>query len=306
MAICAICLGATDADADYHSACIEVLLGTTTLPAIDVTRDELQRIAVDMAGKMSISGVQEKVSLRLSSDKRKLLVAARNGQYILKPQSSIFAALPENEHLTMRLAALVGIEVPAFGLLWLQDESPAYIVRRFDRTEQGGKLAVEDFCQLSGTPSRHKYSGSAELCVRTLRRYASEPLVQLRNLYRLLLFGWWVGNGDMHLKNFSLLIEPDGLRRLAPAYDLVCTRLVLPNDSLALPVGGKGKNLTRRSWLELAAYCGLPEKAARRILDAQVGALEPSLTFIGRSFLPDHLKEPYAAVVRASTSILTA
>lgn len=306
MATCAICLGGTDADADYHSACIEALFGTNTLPAIDVTRSELQEIAVDISGKMSISGVQEKISLKLSAGKRELLVATRNGQYILKPQSSSFAWLPENEHLTMRLAALVGIEVPTFGLVWLRDESPAYIVRRFDRTDGGGKLAVEDFCQLSGRPSRQKYSGSAELCVRTLRKYASEPLVQLRNLYRLLLFGWWAGNGDMHLKNFSLLTQPDGIRRLAPAYDLVCTRLALPNDSLALPVGGKEKNLTRRSWLDLAAYCELPEKAARRIVDEQIRALEPSLALIAHSFLPDQLKEQYAGVVRESTSILTA
>ena len=113
-------------------------------------------------------------------------------------------------------------------------------------------------------------------------------------------------SNDLHLKNFSLLTEPDGLRRLAPAYDLVCTRLVLPHDSLALPVGGKEKNLTRRTWLDLAAYCKLPEKAARRILDEQVRALEPSLTLIDRSFLPDRLKEQYAAVVQASTSILAA
>ncbi|NLS97261.1 MAG: HipA domain-containing protein [Planctomycetaceae bacterium] len=108
MGTCAICLGATEADADYHEACLESLFGTAVLPAIHVTLGELQKVAVKMAGKMSISGIQEKVSLKLSSDKAKLMVAARGGRYVLKPESSRFSLLPQNEHLTMRLAVLAG------------------------------------------------------------------------------------------------------------------------------------------------------------------------------------------------------
>jgi len=215
MKTCAICLGSTKADADYHEACIDTLFGTTVLPVIDVSLSELHKIAAEMAGKMSISGVQEKVSLRLSSDKRRLIVATTGGRYILKPESSRFSSLPQNEHLTMRLALLVGIEVPSFGLLRLRDDSLSYVVKRFDRSDDGSKLPVEDFCQLSAKPLRDKYSGSAELCIRTLQEFASEPLVQIRSLYKLLLFGWWVGNGDMHLKNFSLMTAPDGIRLLA-------------------------------------------------------------------------------------------
>ena len=273
---------------------------------IDVTLSELHKIAAKMAGKMSISGIQEKVSLKLSSDKARLIVATTSGRYVLKPESSRFPSLPPNEHLTMRLASLVGIEVPRFGLLRLRDGSLSYVVKRFDRSDDGSKLRVEDFCQLAAKPLRDKYSGSAELCIRTLRQYASEPLVQMRSLYKLLLFGWWVANGDMHLKNFSLLIGPDGIRRLAPAYDLVCTKLVIPDDSLALPVGGKKKNLTRRSWLNLAEYCKLPEKATKRIIDEQIKALKPSLKLIFNSFLPDEMKNEFEGIIQDTTAILTA
>ncbi|NQU23937.1 MAG: HipA domain-containing protein [Candidatus Nealsonbacteria bacterium] len=306
MGTCAICLGSTQRDADYHAACIESLFGTEVLPAINVSLRELHKIAVKMAGKMSISGMQEKVSLKLSPDRARLIVAATGGRYILKPESSRFPALPQNEHLTMRLASLVGIEVPSFGLLRLQDDSLSYVVKRFDRCDDGSKLRVEDFCQLSAKPLRDKYSGSAEVCIRALRQYASEPLVQLRSLYKLLLFGWWVANGDMHLKNFSLITGPDGICRLAPAYDLVCTRLVIPDDSLALPVGGKTKNLTRRSWLDLAAYCKLPEKVAKRVIDEQVKAMEPSLTLISKSFLPSEMKSEFQGIIRDTTARLTA
>ncbi|HUT13894.1 MAG TPA: HipA domain-containing protein [Thermoguttaceae bacterium] len=253
---------------------------------------------------MSISGVQEKVSLKLSSGKSKLVVAAVGGRYLLKPESSRFSCLPQNEHLTMRLASQAGIEIPQCGLVRLRDRSAAYVIARFDRLDDGSKLQVEDFCQLAKKPLRDKYDGSAELCVRILHKYASEPLVEIRNLYRLLLFGWWVANGDMHLKNFSIMTTPDGIRRLSPAYDLVCTKLVLPEDLLALPVGGKNKNLTRRSWLDLAEYCKLPKQAAERLIADQIEALEPSLALISNSFMPDEMKHAYERIVRDNTAIL--
>lgn len=305
MGTCAICLGSTSRDAEYHEACIEALFGTKVMPGIDVGLSELYKLAAKMAGKMSISGVQEKVSLKLSSDKSRLVVAAVGGRYILKPESSRFSCLPQNEHLTMRLASLVGIDVPRFGLVRLNDGSIAYVIARFDRSQDGTKLPVEDFCQLAGKPIRDKYAGSSELCARIVRNHASEPLVQLRGLYRLLLFSWWMANGDMHLKNFSILTTPDAVQRLSPAYDLVCTRLVIPDDPLALPVGGRNKNLTRRSWLNLAEYCELPERAAERLITDQINALEPSLKLISDSFLIDEMKEVYRQIVMDNTAILT-
>jgi serine/threonine-protein kinase HipA len=206
----------------------------------------------------------------------------------------------------MRLAALVDVETPPFGLVRLKDGALAYIVKRFDRPDDGGKLQVEDFCQLAGIPARDKYEvGSAELCVRLLRKYASEPLIEVRKLFRLLLLGWWVANGDMHLKNFSLLTEADGTRRLSPAYDLVNTRLVIPEDSLAMMLGGTRKNLTRRKWLNFAEYCGIPRRAAETLLAAQVAALEPAVRLIGSSFLPDKKKAEYERIIRDHTLILS-
>ena len=69
---------------------------------------------------------------------------------------------------------------------------------------------MEDFCQLAELPPGAKYDASAEQCGRLVKRYASEPLVELLRLYRQLLFAWWVGNGDLHLKNLALLHGDDG------------------------------------------------------------------------------------------------
>jgi serine/threonine-protein kinase HipA len=305
MAICRICLKPTDEDLGYHDECLELLFGSQSLPLLNIELSKMTGLAAEMAGKMSISGVQEKLSLRLSDDKSRLEVAPAGGRYILKPEPSRFAFVPQNEHLTMRLAELVGIEVPPLGLVELKDKAMAYIIKRFDRLDDGAKLLVEDFCQLDEKPARDKYRGSGELCVRILRKYATEPLIEIRRLFKVLLFSWWASNGDQHLKNFSVVRTTEGRWRLAPAYDLVCTRLPIPSDrDLALPIRGKKRDLAKQQWLDFAEYAGIPERAAARLLQEQINALEPSLSFIDASFLPDELKSQYQDIVRHNTELL--
>ncbi|MGO9470082.1 MAG: type II toxin-antitoxin system HipA family toxin [Isosphaeraceae bacterium] len=305
MPSCLVCLEDTKGRFEYHPDCLESLFGTRQLPLLDLELAKLYSIAAKMAGKMSISGAQEKVSLALSSDKSKLEIAASGGRYILKPETSRFSSVPANEHVTMRLANLVSIELPAFGLMRLKDGFIGYLIKRFDRLDDGTKLQVEDFCQLSETPARDKYEGSTELCVRILRKFATEPRVEVYKLFRLVLFSWWTANGDMHLKNFSLLTTSEGIRRLSPAYDLVCTRLVLPDDDkLALPLGGRNKNISRRAWLNFAKYCGLPDAAAKHLLADQVAALEPSIRLMANSLLTQESKEHYEVILRENTAAL--
>ncbi len=306
MSICRVCLKPVDSDPPYHAKCLRELFGTARLPGLDFYLRELYALATEMAGKMSISGAQEKVSLRLSRDHRRLEVAAAGGRYILKPQPARFVHIPENEHLTMRLAGLVGIELPPFGLVELKDGQIAYLIKRFDRLDDGGKLHVEDFCQLDEKPMREKYQGSGELCTRILRKYASEPLIEIRKLFKLLLFSWWVSNGDQHLKNFSLVITPNGCRRLSPAYDLICTRLPIPTDcDLALTICGKRNNLALKDWLDFADYCDLPQRVADRLIAEQVDALNPSMNLIEASFLPEDLKSRYKQLVIENTRLIS-
>lgn len=296
MTACRVCLEPINLEPSYHPACLESLFGSRVLPRLELSLPALMRVATDMAGKMSISGVQEKVSLKLSRDTLRLEVAPTDGRFILKPEPSRFAFVPQNEHLTMNLARLVGIEVPRFGLFELADGAVAYLVKRFDRLDDGTKLPMEDFCQLAGKPLRDKYDGSGELCARILRQFASEPLIEIRKLFKLLLFSWCVANGDQHLKNFSLFTT--GLRKLTPAYDLICTRLPIPSDrSLAMTIGGKKSNLNRAAWLGFASYCQISQRAALRLLADQVNALEPSAALIRASYLPDDQKEEYLAIL---------
>jgi serine/threonine-protein kinase HipA len=295
---CWACLRAAPAGNGYHAKCLREIFGSPRVPHIDVELARLHTLALAMVGHTSLSGVQRKISLLLEAEARTLRVAAEGGQFILKPQAQTFPLLPENEHVTMRLAARVGIEVPPCALVRLPDDSVAYIVRRFDRTGPGSKLLQEDFCQLAVKSPKDKYTGSAELCAKLVLRYASAPVLEAERLFRLIAFSWWTGNGDMHLKNFSLLRHPDGHYRLSPAYDLLSTRLVIPDDQLALPVGGKRERITRRQWLEFAKQCWVPERTAERVLRDIASAAEDCAELIHSSALSDEMKQTYQALLR--------
>lgn len=295
--VCHICLGEVTADTAYHPRCLRELFGSIKVPHLDIEVSKLHTAALAMVGHTSLSGIQKKISVGLTADRETLQVVAEGSRYILKPQTETYPSLPENEHVTTRLAKLAGVEVAANGLVTLKDGSLAYVVRRFDRQANGRKVRQEDFCQLAEKSPKEKYDGSAELCIRLLRKYATEPLVEILRVYRLMVFVWLTGNGDMHLKNFSVLAAEDGVVRLTPAYDLVCTRLVIPNDPLALPVAGKKSRLSRGDWMQFAAYCGLPEKAAARVLDQMAAVLRPGTELIGRSFLPGEQMKAFSELL---------
>lgn len=297
--VCRICLENVNGEADYHARCLRSLFGSAKPPHLDIELGKLHTAALAMVGHTSLSGVQKKISVGLSADRETLRVEAEGDGYILKPQTETYPFLPENEHVATQLARLVGIDVAPSGLVSLAEGSLAFVARRFDRLPDGQKLRQEDFCQLAEQSPKEKYDGSAELCVRLLRKYATEPLVEILKLYRLMLFIWWSGNGDMHLKNFSLLTGEDGLIRLTPAYDLVSTRLVIPDDQLALPVVGKKDRLDRGDWLEFATYCSLPQRSATRVLDALIATVDRATGVIARSFLPPDQKKELADLVVA-------
>lgn len=298
MSTCRVCLEPVGDEAVYHPHCLKELFDTKKPPALDINTSKLHTAALAMVGHTSLSGVQKKISLGLSVDKTTLKIVAEGRQYILKPQTGVYPSLPENEQLTTRLAKLVGIEAAPSGLLELTDGTLAFIIRRFDRLPNSRKVRQEDFCQLAQQPPKDKYHGSAEQCVKIVKQYASEPLIELMKLYRLLLFAWWTGNGDMHLKNFSLFTGEDNITRLTPAYDLVSTHLVIPNDPLALPVEGKDRNLGRGNWLRLADYCALPRTVAERILRKQTDATNRATELIAQSYLPSEQQTEYERLIR--------
>lgn len=284
-----------------------------------VTPAELQRYR-ELTRQMSMSGVQEKFSVRRALTADELELTATAGQYILKPIPRLDLhpeAVPANEHLTMQLARQVfKLPVAACAVLRFVTGHPAYLTRRFDVQPDGNRLLQEDFAQLAGrTQAQHgahyKYDFSYEEMGLLIRRILPATyLPELTSFFTLLLFNYLVGNGDAHLKNFSLRRTPeDAAYHLTPAYDLLCTKLHFPYESdTAVPLFADPASdppafialgyYTHDDFLELGRRLGLPPSRVRKLLADIVGHEEKIQALIDRSFLPDDLKVSYAAIVR--------
>ncbi|MFT5169540.1 MAG: serine/threonine-protein kinase HipA [Candidatus Omnitrophota bacterium] len=227
-------------------------------PKIDFSLQEISLEAQELTGKFSISGVQPKLSVKLDRTRNMLITVAEGGEYILKPQTQAYPNLPENEQCCMDIAEAVGIAVPKHCILPLKDKSLAYIVKRYDRNK-GEKYHQEDFQQV--LEKEDKYVGSVEEISRKLSVVSDIPGLDVQLLYEVVVLSFLLGNGDAHFKNYSLITYDDIEHRLAPAYDIVCSKLVIPKgkDS-ALTIDGKQNNLTRKEFDVLADYCKVPEK----------------------------------------------
>ena len=214
-----------------------------SLAPLPYTRDQLLEEAAARAVKMSIQGMQPKVSTVLRVTAGRMELVGNGGRYIVKPPHLVYAELPENEALTMSLAATLGIEVPVHGLLLNGDQTHSYFVRRFDRAGWS-KQPLEDFAQLSGASRDTKYDSSTERLIEIIDRFCTFPALERLKLLDRLLCAYLTGNEDMHLKNWSLITRDDKVE-LSPAYDLLNSTIPNPRsrEELALPLRGKKSNL---------------------------------------------------------------
>jgi len=275
------------------------------LQVLPYSAEEQRQEAVARASKMSIQGVQPKLSSVLNVAKGVFDIVDTGGEYILKPQSG-FPEIPENEDLTMRLAASVEVEIPLHGLLYSKDDSLTYFVKRFDR-EGRRKIAVEDFAQLSNKTRDTKYDSSMEQVISIIDRHCTFPVVEKVKLFRLTMFNYLIGNEDMHLKNFSLVTR-EGKIELSPAYDLVNTTIALRNvsEEIALPIAGKKRNLSRSI---LVDYFGSERLGLLTpVIGEELTRLRRSIDEWGKvikvSFLSDTAKEKYADLLLARSKVL--
>lgn len=307
------------ADDGFSPAALRRLVGDRRrLPhRLSFTRAEVIRYRTGVADRMSISGVQDKVSHRF--EKGELLPTDHDGEFLLKPIPGIplpqfTEAVPANEHLTMQIASQVfGIETAANALVTLADGEFAYVTRRFDR-RNGVRLDMEDFCALANqSPQTHgknyKYDGSYEGLGRILRRYCPAYRVEVEKLFVRVVFCYAFGNGDAHLKNFSLFTSPDGDPVLTPAYDLLASSLHLPNESpLALDLFADDHETPEFQVLGFYSYADfsllaqrlgvVPLRAQRflnQFIDPTVATKVESL--IARSFLDASVRRAYQDLV---------
>ena len=271
------------------------------LSPLPLSGEEQLREARLRADKMSIQGVQPKLSAVLRPKEGRFEIVDCEGRFILKPNPTPFEEVPANEALTMSLAAASGIEVPDHGLLPAIDGSWVYFIRRFDRAGRGKRLHQEDFAQLSGAGRETKYDSSLEQVAKVVETHCTFPAMEKAKLARLLLFCFLTGNEDMHLKNFSLVVR-NGVVGLAPGYDLLNTTLVLENatEESALPLRGKKRKLTRNDWVEYLCQerLALPEAIVKGILSDLRDGMGKWTEMIGRSQLSELRREKYLEILR--------
>lgn len=267
-----------------------------TLSPLDLSADEQRQEAIDRVGKMSIQGVQKKLSAKLKIKEGCFEIVDQKGHYILKPQSDIYPELPENEAITMSLAKTIGLEVPVHGLVYSKDNSMTYFIKRFDRIGHNKKLAIEDFAQLSGEDRHTKYKSSMEKVIVVIERFCTFPKIEFVKLFKLTLFNFLVGNEDMHLKNFSLITK-DRKISISPAYDLLNSTIAqkTTKEEMALPLKGKKNNLTKHDFLNYFAVeqLELNQNIINGVIQAFNQIIPTWRELIGLSFLSPPMQKKY-------------
>lgn len=289
----------SDGEVDYHKGCARRIFESAIVPVLPYTRANIKELAREIvAASTTVTGVQAKLSLDVSrgkaGDAQRFTIVGLWGKYILKPQTDRFANLPENEDLTMHMAEVTGIKTVPHSLIRFADGELCYITRRIDRTRQGGKIAMEDMCQLSERLTEDKYKGSYERIAKLIRQHSAAPLLDVVNFWEVVVFSWLTGNADMHLKNFSLYRPADNYM-LAPAYDLLSTALAMPEDDeeLALTLNGKKKRIRRNDFEMAMLENGMKDNAIAKLFDRFSKSVPKWHGLINESFLPKALQKAY-------------
>ncbi len=253
------------------------------------------RIYADWPGderpRLSLAGAQDKCPVLIRDDRYFLPLCSAPSSHILKFELADYRHLPTYETFTTQLAAAIGLPTVDIGLRSIGRTRYAQIAR-YDRVrdEDGEirRLHQEDFCQALGYGHENKYQEhggpSFAQCYHLVLDASSEPTLDAQNLLRWQIFNVLAGNPDGHAKNLSLLHLPgDTTRpqiRLAPFYDLVCTRAIERIDyRLAFDVGGERRPgaITATHWETLARQCGVRPQFLGKLVRETASALQESL-----------------------------
>jgi len=285
---------------------------------------KLNKAYNDKRKYISISGVQEKYSIL--QEVNNLLLTDKGGTHILKPipteRFERISDLPANEHVSMQIAKQVfGVRTAECGMIFFNDGSPGYITRRFDyKPNSEEKYQLEDFAtllrkspELEG--NSFKYNASYLDIATTIRQYAAAAPVVLVDFFRLLIVNYLIANGNAHLKNFSLIESAQGDFVLSPAYDLLCTKLHIDDNHLALHGGLYEGDYEEETYYNIGTYTGtsfmvFAEKAgislpfANQIIRMALQKTPETIQLIQRSFLSAEAKAKYIQIIHERQRLL--
>jgi serine/threonine-protein kinase HipA len=284
---------------DFHKKCSQEFFGVPIPPVIPYSIDQMSELAKEVVERsVTVPGVQAKLSMSLLNetrenlDSRLTVVGALGGNYIFKPPSEKYPEMPQNEHVTMRIAESFNISVVPSSLIRLASGELSYITKRIDRTETGLKIHMLDMFQI--TEAFDKYRSSMEKVGKALHSYSQNTMLDKIFYFELALFCFLTGNNDMHLKNFSMIKGSSGWV-LAPAYDLLNVAIILPDDieEIALTLEGKKKKLSKENFNKLGKSLDLTDKQIESALKRMIKNKVNAMKWIEKSFLSDEMKAAY-------------
>lgn len=310
MKFCPITLEAIDDSKTYSQKGLNQFSRRLThLCSLPYSAQTLREESLKRMDKMSIQGIQQKLSATFSIKLQTFEIQDIGGTFILKPPSLLFDNLPENEALTMTLAKTIGLNVPFHGLIYNTDDTLTYFIKRFDRITKGKKLAVEDLAQVCQKHRKTKYQSSMEQVAKvfTNANIMSFPLLESLNLFRLTLFNYLIGNEDAHLKNFSVITENNKVS-MSPVYDLLNSSIALKGskEEIALPLNGKKNQISENDLFRYFAKerLHLKDNMLEKIKADFNQAIPTWPSLIKRSFLNDNMKQAYLNLVESRLSRL--
>lgn len=298
---------------DYHPKCIKAFFGTNYAPALPYSLSEMEKLAKKAAElSIAVPGVQPKLSLgwiKTEMEKghqgRLTIMDALEGQYILKPPNAEYPQMPENEHLSMKLAELFQLNIVPVNMIRLQSGEFCFITKRIDRNPDGSKNHLIDFLQILELAD--KYKGTMETLGKTIGDLSVNTLLDKLRFFEAAVFNYIIGNNDMHLKNYSMFLSEMGWV-LSPFYDLLNVKMILPKDKedTALLLGGKKENFNKVYFDRLGGFLKLNDKQINVVYKRLQHWLPEALKLIDRSFLDSDRQKIYKELIAERTKLFLA
>lgn len=282
----------------YSPTCLrKVFDGKKVSHIMDFSYKDSPESLISSINRISISGVQEKLSAIIKKGKIIITPEGESGRYIIKPipdykHLRFRNNIPANEHLTMQIASQVyKIKTAENAMVFFSDGQPAYITKRFDYATDGSKIRQDDFASIAGKTERNngkdfKYTGNYEDIARLLRQNVSAWQVEMTKYFTLVLFNYLFSNGDAHLKNFSLQETTDGDYVLTPAYDLMNTSIHVNDEDFAL----QGGLIPKADYSDVYTQTNHPCKDDFITFGTRLGVLQSKLTSIINLFSTEQPK----------------
>jgi len=308
---CLYCYGETTGGKDFHDKCSMGFFGSKSPPKIEYSLNQMDELAKNVVERsVAVPGVQPKLSMSLIKetrekvDSRLTVIGALGGEFILKPPSEFYPEMPENEHVTMKIAEHLGIKTVPCSLIRLASGELSYITKRIDRTPDGKKVHMLDMFQI--TEAFDKYKSSMEQIGKAINQYSSNTLLDKVLYFEMAVFSFITGNNDMHLKNFSL-INSQTYWTLSPAYDLLNASIANPNDDeeLALTLNGKKRKLKSDDFTHLGERLGLSNKQIKGVLKRTVGKSQIITEWVDKSFLSADMRSNYRKIITSRSNIFS-